>query len=80
MIRWWRSRRRWPEPEPVAPLPPEPEPEPEPEPAPPTVKGNAATMLFHTPESPYYGRVRADVWFESEEAARAAGYGRWDER
>ena len=43
------------------------------------VKGNADTMLFHTEESPYYGRTRAEVWFSSEEAARAAGFARWDE-
>jgi len=46
----------------------------------PVIKGNEATMLFHTTESPYYARVRADSWFETEEAARAAGYSRWDER
>jgi hypothetical protein len=46
----------------------------------PDIKGNEATMLFHTTESPYYGRVRADAWFESEDEARAAGYSRWDER
>ena len=43
------------------------------------IKGNADTMLFHTEESPYYGRTRAEVWFSSEEAARAAGFVRWDE-
>jgi hypothetical protein len=43
------------------------------------VKGNAETMLFHTEESPYYGRTRAEVWFSSEDAARAAGFIRWDE-
>jgi hypothetical protein len=43
------------------------------------IKGNADTMLFHTEESPYYGRTRAEVWFSSEEAARAAGFIRWDE-
>ena len=44
-----------------------------------TIKGNAATMLFHTTESPFYGRTRADVWFVTEDDARAAGYTRWDE-
>jgi len=44
-----------------------------------TIKGNAATMLFHTTESPFYGRTRADVWFVTEDEARAAGYTRWDE-
>lgn len=44
-----------------------------------TVKGIAKSMLFHTAESPYFGRARADVWFDSEETARVAGFVRWDE-
>ncbi|MGO0577165.1 sunset domain-containing protein [Ornithinimicrobium panacihumi] len=44
------------------------------------VKGNAGSMLFHTPESPSYDAVRAEVWFESEDAARAAGFAHWDRR
>ncbi|WP_151525832.1 sunset domain-containing protein [Serinicoccus kebangsaanensis] len=44
------------------------------------IKGNAGSMLFHTPESPSYDGVRAEVWFESEEAARAAGFAHWDRR
>lgn len=44
------------------------------------IKGNADSMKFHTAESPYYGRTKAEVWFDSEEAARAAGFHRWDER
>jgi len=43
------------------------------------VKGNEATMLFHTDASPFFGRTRADVWFDTEEAADAAGFTRWDE-
>ncbi|WP_456107191.1 sunset domain-containing protein [Phycicoccus flavus] len=38
------------------------------------VKGNADSMLFHTPQSPWYGRTRAEVWFRDAEAARAAGF------
>ena len=38
------------------------------------------SMLFHTPESPSYDAVRAEVWFESEEAARTAGFAHWDRR
>ncbi|WP_051204102.1 sunset domain-containing protein [Nocardioides sp. CF8] len=45
-----------------------------------TIKGNADSMLFHTAESPYYGRTRAEVWFDSEDRARAAGFTRWDQR
>ena len=44
------------------------------------IKGNVGSMLFHTPESPSYDAIRAEVWFESEEAARAAGFAHWDRR
>ncbi|GAA5164806.1 hypothetical protein [Ornithinimicrobium tianjinense] len=44
------------------------------------VKGNAGSMLFHTPDSPSYDAVRAEVWFESEDAARNAGFAHWDRR
>ncbi len=45
-----------------------------------TIKGNADSMLYHTVESPYYGRTIAEVWFDSEDNARAGGFTRWDER
>jgi hypothetical protein len=45
-----------------------------------TIKGNADSMLYHTVESPYYGRTVAEVWFDTEEHARAGGFTRWDER
>ena len=38
------------------------------------IKGNADSMLFHTPQSPWYRRTKAEVWFRSEEAALAAGF------
>jgi large subunit ribosomal protein L22 len=38
------------------------------------IKGNADSMKFHTPESPWYGRTKAEVWFNSAEAAEAAGF------
>ena len=38
------------------------------------IKGNAGSMLYHTPESPFYGRTVAEVWFASEAAAEAAGF------
>jgi len=44
------------------------------------VKANADSMLYHTTESPYYGRTRAGVWFDSESSAEAAGFTRWDRR
>lgn len=45
-----------------------------------TIKGNEDSNLFHTQESPYFGRTKAEIWFESEEAARGAGFVRWDEK
>ncbi|HEX3260491.1 MAG TPA: hypothetical protein VHS35_18355 [Pseudonocardia sp.] len=42
-----------------------------------TIKGNADSMLFHTPESPYYERTRAEVWFRTAEEATAAGFTEW---
>jgi large subunit ribosomal protein L22 len=38
------------------------------------VKGNADSMLYHAPESPFYGRTKAEVWFTTAEAAEAAGF------
>ena len=38
------------------------------------IKGNEGSMKFHTPESPWYARTVAEVWFDSEEAAKAAGF------
>lgn len=42
------------------------------------IKGNARSMLFHTPTSPYYTRTVGEVWFDTEEHAEAAGFRRWD--
>ena len=38
------------------------------------VKGNVDSMLFHTPESPSYDQTVAEVWFDSEASAEAAGF------
>jgi large subunit ribosomal protein L4 len=38
------------------------------------IKGNADSMKFHTPTSPWYGRTIAEVWFETEAAAVKAGF------
>ena len=38
------------------------------------IKGNADSMLYHGPDSPYYSRTIAEVWFATEEAAEAAGF------
>jgi large subunit ribosomal protein L17 len=38
------------------------------------IKGNADSMLYHVPGSPFYDRTVAEVWFASPEAAEAAGF------
>ena len=45
-----------------------------------TIKGNEGSMLYHTPESPWYGRTKAEFWFDSEDNAESAGFARWDRR
>ncbi|QFG67549.1 hypothetical protein [Ornithinimicrobium pratense] len=44
------------------------------------IKGNTGSMLFHTADSPSYDAMRAEVWFDSEESARSAGFAHWDRR
>jgi hypothetical protein len=41
------------------------------------VKGNSRTMVYHTPDSPYYNRMKGDMAFTSEAEAVAAGYRMW---
>jgi hypothetical protein len=38
------------------------------------IKGNAQSMLYHVPGSRYYLQTKAEYWFESVEAAEAAGF------
>jgi len=38
------------------------------------IKGNEGSMKFHTTASPWYKRTRAEVWFNSPEAAKKAGF------
>jgi len=45
-----------------------------------TIKGNASSMLFHPPTSPYYSRTKAEVWFRTPQEARAAGFTEWTPR
>lgn len=45
-----------------------------------TIKGNAQSMLFHTPDSPYYGRTKPEVWFRSESDAERAGFTKYTRR
>lgn len=40
------------------------------------IKGNERSMKFHTPDAAGYDRTNADVWFNSEQAALAAGFTR----
>jgi hypothetical protein len=52
----------------------------EPVPVAPAIKANSRTMMFHTPESPYYRRMKGDAFFHSPEDARRAGYTMWTPR
>ena len=38
------------------------------------IKGNENSMKYHTPDGQWYETTTAEVWFESEEAAEAAGF------
>ena len=38
------------------------------------IKGNLDSMLYHTPDSRYYKITKAEVWFDTEEHAEAAGF------
>ena len=38
------------------------------------IKGNERSMKYHTPQAAGYERTNADIWFNSEEAAVAAGF------
>jgi large subunit ribosomal protein L22 len=38
------------------------------------IKGNRDSMLYHTPDSRYYKITKAEVWFDTEEHAEAAGF------
>ncbi|MBN9737350.1 MULTISPECIES: hypothetical protein [unclassified Pseudonocardia] len=44
------------------------------------VKVHSGSRRFHTTESPYYVRTRADLYFTAEDDARAAGFIAWHER
>ncbi|QDP97642.1 hypothetical protein FOE78_18545 [Microlunatus elymi] len=39
-----------------------------------TIKGNERSMKYHVSDSTGYDRTNADVWFNSESAAQAAGF------
>jgi large subunit ribosomal protein L4 len=40
------------------------------------IKGNADSMLYHVPDSAFYERTTAEVWFVDAEAAEKAGFQR----
>ncbi|WP_395156750.1 50S ribosomal protein L4 [Ilumatobacter sp.] len=40
------------------------------------IKGNASSMLYHLPDTSFYNRTVAEVWFATEEAAQTAGFTR----
>lgn len=42
------------------------------------VKGNYASKQYHTPDSPQYDRVAAEVWFRTASEAEQAGFAPWD--
>ncbi len=42
-----------------------------------TIKGNAGSLLFHGPASPYFRRTKAEFWFRTPDDARAAGFTEW---
>ncbi len=39
-----------------------------------TIKGNADSMLYHLPDGRWYDATVAEVWFDTEDAAVAAGF------
>jgi hypothetical protein len=45
-----------------------------------TIKAKAGSGLFHGPDSPYFGRTRAEFWFRTADDARAAGLTGWTPR
>lgn len=46
----------------------------------PVVKGHSASRQYHTPASPHYSKIPADVWFRTPVDAEIAGFEPWDGR
>jgi hypothetical protein len=42
------------------------------------IKASRKSMRYHTPDSPYYNRVKGDLTFTSAEEAELAGYAAWN--
>ena len=47
---------------------------------PPFIKANSRRMVYHTPDSPYYQRMKGDAFFASVQEAEEAGYTAWQPR
>lgn len=45
-----------------------------------SVKGNTRSMLYHTEQSPYFSRTKANVWFRSPTDAEHAGFAAWSSK
>jgi hypothetical protein len=44
------------------------------------IKGHFASRQYHTPDSPQYERVVAEVWFRTAADAEQAGFEAWNAR
>lgn len=42
------------------------------------IKASGKSMRYHTPDSPYYNRVKGELTFPSAEEAELAGYVAWN--
>ena len=38
------------------------------------IKGNENSMKYHTPDGQWFAQTTAEVWFDTEESAQAAGF------
>ena len=38
------------------------------------IKGKVSSKIYHPPESPFFSRTKADVWFTTSEVAEKAGF------
>jgi hypothetical protein len=44
------------------------------------IKGHFASRQYHTPDSPQYDHIVAEVWFRTVEDAEQAGFESWNTR
>lgn len=57
---------------------PRPKPAQAPASAGPMIKGHSASRKYHTPDSPQYDQISADVWFRTPSDAEIAGFESWN--